>query len=317
MRIISDNNSRARLKIKGFIPKKFKNFVKKLKNKKPEFSKIELLGNRLRGMSLIRESKSFTLQCNGYFADVHLTNSKKIVVTFESGGFVKDGASHREAWGGGYFRHKDISYIGIKPTSNNWYVSPPLEDFLNSLKFILEQYEDVLTYGSSMGAFAALTYADHLGATKVIALCPQSSRHPVICPWERPLSKDVARLDVNNKFTDAVGNYANAKSVYIFADFYFQRDRLHAQRLAGPNVIMINTPFIEHGTPMYLNPLGLLMDIPMAVLDDTFDANEFYKKFRRRRELKKYYRTLEAKAAKRPHIMEIINRHKKNGKLGP
>ena len=86
---------------------------------------------------------------------------------------------------------------------------------MNSLKFILEQYEDVLTYGSSMGAFAALTYADHLGATKVIAFCPQSSRHPVICPWEKPLSKDVARLDVNNKFTDAVGNYANAKSVYL------------------------------------------------------------------------------------------------------
>lgn len=283
-----------------------------------ELDKFEFAEILFSNSKISRRSLDVTIERSDYFVDIHITNSKVLFFSFEFGGFDKKGALNREAWGGGYFRYKDISYVGVKPKWNNWYLSPPLDLIIEELKPIIEMYESVITYGSSMGGFAALTYANLLSASKVIAFCPQSSRLPENCPWENPSRDELKKLHSESIYADAVGNYSKARDVFIFADLHNERDRLHAHRLEAGNVSIINTPFIGHSIPSYLNALGIFTDIPISIIEDRFNALDFSKKMRARRDLKRYFSIMKYKATGSKKRLYIVETHMKKSKLvGP
>lgn len=272
--------------------------------------KLDRLLARSKAFTKLHQSIDFTIENEGYYLDLHLRDGADLVVTFESGGFEKEGADRRQAWGADYFREKGISFIGVKPTWNNWYLAPPLGKVFQRLQPILRDYDQVMTYGSSMGGFAALAYCDVLGAKKVLAFCPQSARSSVICPWENVTDRELKEADFISSYSDAVGNYTKAQSVYIFTDLHNLRDRLHAARLIAPNVNMINTPYLGHAIPLFLYPMGLLGSLPLDILYDRFSKPEFYDKLRKRRNLKRYFNVLEEKTASRPTFSEIVAAHR-------
>lgn len=281
-------------------------------------NKLSSLWGELNDVTAIRRSFDMTLNREGYFIDLHLTESDVIFISFEFGGYDKKGAANREAWGGGYFRYRDVSYIGIKPSWNNWYIAPTLDKVLDEIKPVLDKYSTIITYGSSMGGFAALTYADFLGASKVISFCPQSSRIPEICPWETPSNAELSRLDTESVYADAVGKYKNTKEVYVFADLYEDRDRRHVDRLKESNVTIINTPFIGHSIPAYLHALGVFTTLPIEIMNDDFNKIEFIKKLRNRRNLKRYFNIMKNKTLNNPIRSEIVSRYAKKSKMaGP
>ena len=52
----------------------------------------------------------------------------------------------------------------------------------------------VMTYGSSMGGYAALRFARALRADAILALSPQYSIDPAVVPWEDRWRQDGARI---------------------------------------------------------------------------------------------------------------------------
>lgn len=273
-------------------------------------SKISNLWSIAEPIRKIRKSFEFSIERSGYFLDISLHEGPHLVISFESGGFEKDGADQRRTWGDSYFRTKGISHIGVKPTWNNWYIHPPMEDIFLELRPFIEAYDQVMTYGSSMGGFAALTYADLVGADKVLAFCPQSSRNLEICPWEWNTAREKSEAVIDHPYIDAVGNYAAAQKVYIITDLHFRRDRLHAERLVGDNVEIVSAPYIGHSVPLFLQPLKILGDIPINVLNDKFSALDFHKSLRKRRSLKRYFNIMEKKTENREKFARIVQAHK-------
>ena len=96
------------------------------------------------------------------------------VVLFESAGLV--GRGH-EAPRRGFIEEADLSVVLIKAHRRNWY---PQKVMLPCLEAVLTHAAGarLLTYGASMGGYAAIKFASALQAQHVVAISPQFSIDP-------------------------------------------------------------------------------------------------------------------------------------------
>lgn len=240
-----------------------------------------------------------------------------LFVTFEPAGIAQVNRSkYRAGWGEQIFRNMGISCLCVKANASNWYLKPDLAQALTELRPFFDSFGRVITYGGSMGGFGALSYADLIGADTVISINPQSTLDRRIVPWEDryPVAQE-QRLDFDQPHADAQGNFTNARQVLIFGDRWFWYDNDHVQRLLGPNVTYVNTPFVRHQVPEHLMLMKALTYIVRATLKDQFNPVKFYQLLRARRDLKRYFNVMEKKTENHPARRAIVERHKTRSKL--
>ena len=81
-------------------------------------------------------------------------------------------------------RKHGYACLGFMAHQANWFPADAVARALPSLAYTLESFRHVLTYGCSMGAYAAIKHAAVLGATEVLALGPQWSIDPAECAFD-------------------------------------------------------------------------------------------------------------------------------------
>lgn len=74
-----------------------------------------------------------------------------------------------------FLKKQNINTILVGNHYINWYQTTEMEVLLPIINDIIKiyGYTDIITYGSSLGGWAALAFSKKLSATKVIAFCPQ------------------------------------------------------------------------------------------------------------------------------------------------
>jgi hypothetical protein len=138
-----------------------------------------------------------------------------------------------------------IPCIGIIAKGPNWF---PRESLLAASQIIiplLRPYESRITYGGSMGGYAAIKFSRLFDATEVIALCPQWSIDPAECD-----GKDAGWIDY---FTDSMAgmgirNEDISGAVFVFADLLHCQDDFHCRMIRGvcSAATLINVPLVGH-----------------------------------------------------------------------
>ena len=116
-----------------------------------------------------------------------------------------------------------VNCLGFMPKKPNWYPAKSMIKAVAAISVILARFPEVVSYGGSMGGYGAIKYSALLGATSVIALCPQWSidmsecegKHPGFQSWYDPSMKGMAVRPV-----DVCGK------VYVFYDPAHERGRL-------------------------------------------------------------------------------------------
>lgn len=227
-----------------------------------------------------------------YFIECHLVKSDVVFVTFESAGppIVRPDM-FRAGWGANLLRRLGISVISIKPRKTDWYQKESFTPILNEAARYASSYPRVVTYGGSMGGFAALAFSDSLGGTEVISINPQSSLRRELVPWDKrfPIAGEE---DWNGPYSDAVGGYQSATTAYVVVDRYLKADMLHVNRLDSRNLKVLNVPFVGHHLPAHLARMGALKYIVATIAQDRFCSHEFYQIIRARRNLNRYRNTM-------------------------
>lgn len=99
-----------------------------------------------------------------------------VLITFNHMGKL----GRRAFWGQDVAEKLGISCIGIVPKKPHWYPYSSIQTMLPLLLEKLTPYKERITYGFSMGAYAALKYSNALNATNVLAFSPQYSIDPKI-----------------------------------------------------------------------------------------------------------------------------------------
>src|SRR5262249_48609659 len=102
----------------------------------------------------------------------------KLVITFYP--FSDTFSLDVQGFGEDFFVKRGIDSIHIIPRANNWYQYPELLAAAEAVRRFAASYDKVITYGSSMGAYAAIRLGGEVGAEAALAISPQYSMDPTV-----------------------------------------------------------------------------------------------------------------------------------------
>lgn len=234
----------------------------------------------------------YAKETENYFIDYIPGALNQLVITFENADQPKrprlDGM--REPWGADFLTRKGYSVLGIKPKRVDWYRGSDLHTFFrsNDFKIFISSFKQLILYGSSMGGYAAISFAEVCPDAIVIAFNPQSTLRTDLVPWETRYLEG-REQDWTGDFADARRGATSAKTVYIAYDPLFDLDRKHVDRLKGANLVRLQMPLVGHVVMAWMGEAGILSTFIDEALAGTLDERRCQQLARERRNSKRYY----------------------------
>ncbi len=182
-----------------------------------------------------------------------------------------------------------IDAIHVVSRRNEWFQHADMHGAVAAIRRALAG-KPAMTYGSSMGGYAAIRFAGALGATQAIAISPQYSLDPQVVPFERRWRADAGRV----RFL-AWPEVAAPPPVLAFYDPY-DLDARHLELWARDRrVIRVRLPYAGHPASTCLAELGLLAPALLDIVAGRFDPAALMAVVHaRRRECARYYSRLAA-----------------------
>ncbi|MGH7081874.1 MAG: hypothetical protein ACREFV_05330, partial [Acetobacteraceae bacterium] len=152
-------------------------------------------------------------------------------------------------WGDGFFAKYRLGAIGFVSAKPDWFPEADMRKAVAAIRPRLARApgQRLVSYGVSMGGFAALKYASLIGVDAAIAFSPQISINPA----------DVKHFDGRYvRFYDPVRNgdmRIRAENLaarnYVLYDDFWTVDRRHAERIAAlGRVERLALPFTGHAS---------------------------------------------------------------------
>ena len=190
-----------------------------------------------------------------------------VFITFEH--CLPERERGRPGFAENFLQRRGFTAYHFQPSSNSWYQLPEMTEAMARVRAEIAPGTRVVTYGMSMGAYAAYRFSEPLGADSVIAFSPQCSVDPRIVWWERRWRYEGKCLiwDRNRPRPGA--------SIYVFYD-PLNADRRHIRRIlreAPMRLVRIN--FSGHEAITYLNECGLLGHAILGAARDDIDIPTF------------------------------------------
>jgi alpha-beta hydrolase superfamily lysophospholipase len=211
-------------------------------------------------------------------------DSAACVVTFDS--FTDLRTLDRPGFGETFLREAGIDAVHVLSRDNDWYQYTETLAAMEAVRAVTQGYARVVTYGSSMGGYAAIRLAERAGANAVLALSPQFSINHAIVPWERrwPASSKRFKSVWENTLP-----FPRIQDAYVAFD-PSNEDQRHIDLLAAQFAFQ-PVPITRGGHPVtgLLAQLGLLQRGIAAVCDGRFDGAAFQREaWQRRKQAPQY-----------------------------
>lgn len=193
-----------------------------------------------------------------------------LVVTFEAADTtINRRDKSRQGFGEDFLVKNGYAVLSILTDTANWFRPMALLDALKhpEVSAFMGRFREIHSYGSSMGGFGALAFADLLGVSRVVALQPISTLAADLVPWEKRFAPGRS-LDWNGDYRDACAGISSPAAVYAFCDPATD-DARHVDRIAEvarERLRRINVPGAKHAVPMHLQQRGVLGKAVLAAL---------------------------------------------------
>lgn len=207
--------------------------------------------------------------------DVYEGGHSVSIVTFESRDqHLADDSSSAfgPGFGRGRFGPLGMNEYLVRRNRNHWYQTPEIE---RVIELIVESAEGtrIITYGSSMGAFAAVNFAHALRADRFIAVSPLFDVEPGNELRERRWEADWShtRFD-HNLIKTGIGRDSKGYVFYCAST----ADERHAERIAA-NTAATLVPLDYGGHPVgfYLNRTYKIKRLISEIAAEEFDEPAF------------------------------------------
>ena len=209
-------------------------------------------------------------------------------------------------WAFDFLKKGEFSHMGVMVNEkNDWFRDPALFDYFDDLRDrgFFQDFETVTFFGSSMGGFGALSFAEAASNAHALVYSPQSSLDKAVVPWEGRYDNAWARGNwVDPRYRDAAKPMKKIKHADIFYDPLHLLDRRHAMRLKGPNVNLHSCYFTGHNTGRILTLMPEFSRYIQSLLRHEKPNIAFKEQWRERHHSQSYVRLLldQALEAKRP-----------------
>lgn len=182
--------------------------------------------------------------------------------------------------GQGFFEKNGLSAVHFISKANHWWQTPEFAPALKLVRLYAEQegFKEIVTYGSSMGGYAALLATGALRADRAVVSVPQFSVDPAKVPWEARWIKDQRRIDyVNDDMPGLIGD----SEIIVFSDALYEPDQRHVDLIAACRPVkQIRVAFAEHDVSRILAETDLLSSATLAAIRGTIDPIDFVRTIR-------------------------------------
>lgn len=171
-------------------------------------------------------------------------------------------------WGQEVAGKLGVNAIGFVAKRENWFPPASVARAVPMVRAALRG--PAITYGYSMGGYAALKYAAALGAGHAFGVCPQGSIDPRQVPWDQRFHQyhDPQLLPDMTVRPGEPGRFA-----VLLADPYMPEDARHAAALAkGAGVHWLRTPFMDHAPIWLLVESAFLRQVLGLILAEDLPA---------------------------------------------
>lgn len=200
------------------------------------------------------------------------------VVTFDNYGIGH--GFDRPGFGEDFLRNAGISAIHVMGVREDWYQYPEMAAAMQAVRQATAGAERVMTYGSSMGGYAALRFADAAGANAVLAISPQYSIDPQKVPFEKRWIQDSRRIRFLPEIDGRLS--CGARPVVVFDSIGADG---HQTALIQRDIEIqpVRLPYVSHPATTYLGEVGLLQSLVFQTLSGELDAGAFNRQARQAR----------------------------------
>lgn len=209
---------------------------------------------------------------------VPTADASRWVVTFDNYGIGH--GFERPGFGQDFLLASGISAIHVMGRREDWYQYPEMAEAMAAVRAATVGAERVMTYGSSMGGYAAIRFADAAGASAVLAISPQYSIDPRRAPFERRWLQDSQRI----QWLPEIDGSLRCRAVPVIVYDPAGDDRKHVQRIAAEiSISPVPLPYSGHPAATFLGDVGLLGEAVYQTLSGAMMADDFRREARRRR----------------------------------
>lgn len=206
-------------------------------------------------------------------------DASRWIITFDSYG-TGDGFD-RPGFGEAFLKEAGVSAIHVMGRREECYQYPEMFEAMEAVRKVVAGADRVMTYGSSMGGYAALRFADAVGANAVLAISPPYTADPKRVLFEKRWLQDAHRVVW---LPEIDGQPIRCAARPLIIHDAIGEDAEHA-RLIGEEVEadFVRLPYVGHPATTYLGEVGLLAPIVFAMLDGTMDQALLRSEMHRRR----------------------------------
>ncbi len=202
-----------------------------------------------------------------------------------------------------------MAAIGIMAKRGHWYPRANMQAASLVIAEFTRRYSRRVIYGGSMGGYAAVKFSKLLGATCVLALCPQWSIDLQECDgedpgWQRYFQPSMRGMGVRRE--DVVGE------IFLFFDPHNKQDYFHSHKIAAvtPSAQLVHVPWVgHHVTLVFAGTQNLLQLIDACLASDLQKARRLSYQIRRGHRVRKA-ELLRQAVQKHPRIgFELLEWH--------
>ena len=216
-----------------------------------------------------------------------VSRSKRIAITFDFWRDVEE-AQDPKAYGETYFARRGIGQVHVFAHWHHWFQVEEMERVLDSIVEVTKDADERIVYGSSMGGFASLAFAERVAADIVIAIAPRYSIDPGK-GWERtPIRAEVAEIERYHQDLWADGpadafpyeridEVALPPRTYIVYDPGSPGDAQHVAAIAAHHdIIPVHCLNAGHWPDIALRDAGMLSTVISGAIAGTLEPPVVY-----------------------------------------
>ena len=166
-----------------------------------------------------------------------------------------------------------IDVLSVRCATNAWWQYPEMPEALTVIAGFAADWDKIVTYGSSMGGYAALRYASALNAARAIAISPQYSIDPAKAPWEDRYDKEAGAIDFSRETAITPG--AGFAAVVVF-DPINPCDARHVARIRQDIALdEVKFPISGHPSFEFLKQIGIVAPVALGLIEGRYDRRKF------------------------------------------
>ncbi len=164
-----------------------------------------------------------------------------------------------------FFHGISFDQVHVVSKKDIWYQTKELVKVAELINARRRDYERVVTYGNSMGAYGAILISGMIEADIVLAFAPQYSVDPSIMPEEKRWREAVNQITFIYDHLETF--VSDASRNYVIYDPFNPEDRRHVAMFGTVQTFTeIRLPFCGHFPSSFLHELGLLAPYMEALI---------------------------------------------------